>query len=189
MNKSLSVLLILLCCACDTNYLPKPKAYYRIDFPEKKYLRYEGTCPFSFEFPYQSILDTKTQSTQNPCWFNIHYPQYNATVHLSFKQITQEDNLAKLIEDTRNLAMKHVVKANKINEAYFTDELKNVHGLTYDFEGNTASNFQFFLTDSTHYFFRGAMYFNMQPNQDSLAPVTAYIKQDLVHLMESFEWR
>ena len=55
-------------------------------------------------------------------------------------------------------------------------------------EGNVASNYQFFLTDSTNRFFRGAMYFNMRPNADSLQPVTDFVKADLEVLIESFEW-
>ena len=46
-----------------------------------------------------------------------------------------------------------------------------------------------FFTDSTEHFFRGALYFNCQPNQDSIAPMLDYMREDIVRLMESFEWR
>lgn len=84
--------------------------------------------------------------------------------------------------------MKHLVKANDISERQFKNEEAKVYGLIYDFEGNTASNYQFFLTDSSTHFFRGAMYFNMPPNADSLEPVIDFIKGDLQRLIESFRW-
>jgi gliding motility-associated lipoprotein GldD len=63
-----------------------------------------------------------------------------------------------------------------------------VYGILYDIKGDAASNTQFFLTDSTHNFIRGALYFEVHPNKDSLAPVLEFINKDLVHLIETFEW-
>ena len=64
-----------------------------------------------------------------------------------------------------------------------------MHGILYDLKGNTASNVQFVLTDSTKHFFRGALYFNNVPNKDSIAPMSDYIREDIIHIMESFEWK
>jgi gliding motility-associated lipoprotein GldD len=59
----------------------------------------------------------------------------------------------------------------------------------YDISGNTASNVQFYLTDSTHHFMRGALYFNVVPNIDSLKIVVDYLRQDIVHMIKTFEWK
>ena len=100
---------------CKENYSPKPKGYYRIDFPVKEYVSYQGNCAFRFEHPKRSIIDTKSKSLREKCWFNLHYPQYNCTIHLSYFDI-QGDTLYNFIEEARTLAMKHIVKANQIKE-------------------------------------------------------------------------
>jgi hypothetical protein len=48
---------------------------------------------------------------------------------------------------------------------------------------------QFVLTDSVNHFFRGALYFNTVPNQDSLAPVVEYVKEDIIHLVETMRFK
>ncbi|NOZ45910.1 MAG: gliding motility lipoprotein GldD, partial [Chlorobi bacterium] len=65
----------------------------------------------------------------------------------------------------------------------------NVYGILYDIKGNAASSINFFVTDSTQHFLRGALYFNSKPNKDSLAPVVDFIRKDIVHLMETFKWK
>jgi gliding motility-associated lipoprotein GldD len=173
---------------CEDPLVPKPRGYFRIDFPEKQFVKYSGTCPFTFEYPYRSLLDTLARKNSRPCWLNLHYPQYAATIHFTYHSIS-DTGLYTYIEDARKLALKHMVRADDISEQHYADTANRVFGVVYDLEGNAASNFQFFLTDSTSSFLRGSMYFNLPPNSDSLAPVSAYIKQDLKHLIESFRWR
>ena len=48
---------------------------------------------------------------------------------------------------------------------------------------------QFWITDSTTHYVRGALYFNVAPNPDSIAPVDEYIREDIRHLIESFRWK
>ena len=179
---------VFILSACEENYTPKPKGYMRIDFPVKTYKQLDSDCPFSFEYPKKSFLENRSKGIKKPCWYNLHYPQYANTVHLSYTAI-QKDSLFKYIEDARELAMKHIVKANEIEEKVFSNDSLKIYGIAYDFSGETATNFQFFLTDSSNHFFRGAMYFNLPPNPDSLAPVEQYIKQDLLHLIETFRWK
>lgn len=179
---------LFLLVSCQNQYSPKPKGYFRIDFPNKSYQGYQGDCNFYFEYPQLSLLENKTRGIKKPCWYNLHYPQYANTVHLSYFKI-QPDSLNKHIEESRALAMKHIVKANSINEEFFENKSENVYGIIYDFGGETATSFQFFLTDSNQHFFRGAMYFNLPPNSDSLQPVNQYIKADLKHLIETFRWQ
>lgn len=188
MNKSfvLVVVLSLLFSSCEEDYSPKRFGYHRIDFPEKEYSIQETDCPVRFRSLKQTILQ-KRQDVEVGCWYNLHYPDYGATIHLSYQEIDAAD-LNTHIEDSRKLAMKHIVKADDIKERLFKNEEGKVYGLIYDMEGNVASNYQFFLTDSTKRFFRGAMYFNMRPNADSLQPVTDFVKADLEVLIESFEW-
>ena len=93
------------------------------------------------------------------------------------------------MEDTRKIVYKHSVRADGIGEKAYDHKEKNVHGILYDLKGNTASSVQFVLTDSSRNFFRGALYFNNIPNKDSIAPMSDYIREDIIHIMESFEWK
>lgn len=175
-------------CEEETNQTPRPRGYLRVDFPEKSYLKHEPSCAYSFEYPKRSLIDTNSKRLKNPCWLNLHYPQYGATMHFTYTQI-DSDSLFIYIEDARKLAMKHTVRADNINERYYENSDHKVYGLAYEFEGNVASNFQFFLTDSNRHFVRGSLYFNMRPNPDSLGPVIDYITEDMYHLIETLEWQ
>ncbi len=95
----------------------------------------------------------------------------------------------ELIEDARKLAFKHTVKATGINEGriYYPD--RKVYGIYYTIEGNTASSAQFFLTDSTKNYVRGALYFNEAPKLDSIQPVLDFVKKDLDVFIKSFHWK
>jgi len=187
-NQLISVFLLsLIIIGCEENPIPKPLGYYRIDFPKKEYINYNGNCPYTFEFPKRSLLNDNMPGKPN-CWMNLHYPQYQATIHFTYNPITN-NNLGKYIEDSRKMVMEHIVKADDIVEKMVANDSTEVYGLTYNFSGNTATIYQFFITDSTKHFLRGAMYFNLPPNPDSLQPVSTYIKKDLEHLISSFRWK
>lgn len=172
----------------DDNYTPKPQGYYKIDLPKQTYQRYTAACPFSFDYPANAIISKDSANTAEPCWLNLDYPTLKARVYLSYKTIDSK-NLNSLLEDTRSLVYKHTVKADDIKERFYGNPDKKVYGNMYDIGGNAASNIQFYVTDSTQHFLRGALYFYCPPNADSLAPVIGYVKEDIAHLMESLEWK
>lgn len=92
------------------------------------------------------------------------------------------------MEDSREFVYKHTVKADAIKETFYEDYDKHVYGILYDIKGDAASSVQFFITDSTKHFIRGALYFEVRPNKDSLNPVIDFIRQDVVHMFESIKW-
>ncbi|MDO9612920.1 MAG: gliding motility lipoprotein GldD, partial [Bacteroidota bacterium] len=106
--------------------------------------------------------------------------------HLSYKNV--ENNLWKLTEESRELAYKHSFKADAIDERIFVNPEKKVYGTIYLIDGNTASPLQFYLTDSTKHFLRGALYIREIPNIDSLRPVIDFLTPDVIHLIETTEW-
>jgi len=120
-------------------------------------------------------------------WIDIIYPTLNAKIHGSYIRIN--NNLFELTEDARQFAYAHVSQASDLREPFFYHPEKSVYGVLYDIRGNVASPVQFFVTDSVQHFFRGALYFYNRPNQDSIAPMLDYIRQDIIHLIETFEWR
>ena len=173
--------------SCGRDYYPKPRGYYRIDFPEKKYLKYKSNCPFNFEFPQYAKVNIDNDNYSEPCWLNIDFPEYKGRIHISYKII--DNNISQYLEDSRTLAYKHTIKAEAINEKILYNDEKKVYGILYDLKGNVASSVQFFLTDSTNHFLRGALYFYVPPNKDSLAPVIDFFREDILHLIETFEWK
>ena len=190
-NKLSSVLLVLglvslLSSSCESEFTPKPKGYFRIDFPEKEYKKLVTECPFSFDIPKYSTVIPYVGAQQEKCWMNLDFPSYHAKIHFSYFELKQDLN--KHLEDSRSLAYKHTVKADGIEETPFMNPLKKVYGLVYSISGNAASELQFYITDSTSHFVRGALYFNASPNSDSTAPVLRFIRADVTRMIESFEW-
>jgi gliding motility-associated lipoprotein GldD len=177
----------LLLSACQESYLPKPTGYFRIDLPEKKYAPIDS-IPFPFNFEIPQYAKTNLERTrENEHFLNIDFPRYGARIHMSFLPV--KDELPRLLEDSRALVYKHVVKAQDISEETIYDRDRKVYGTYYQIDGNAASGSQFYLTDSSRYFLRGALYFNIEPNYDSIAPVQDFIKKDIEHLIESLQWR
>ena len=170
----------------DSNYTPKPRGYFRIDFPHKAYKSYEGSCPFTFEYPEYATVDIDDERDTKPCWLNIHLNDFNATIHLSYNEV--RNNLSKFTEDSRTLTNKHIIKASGIDESVITTP-NHVYGVKFNIEGNTASSVQFYATDSVHHFLRGALYFNVAPQVDSLYPVIRFIEADIDHLVETLKWK
>lgn len=186
-NNIIFFLLWLGLLGCNEKYTPKPYGYFRIDFPKKQWTLSPDTLPYSFEMAATAKIEADRAQDAEPGWVNIHYPQYNAKIHLSYKKINTDTTLVTLTEDCHRLAYTHTVKAESINEKYF--QKNNIYGLIYFIEGNTASSTQFFITDSTTNFIRGALYFNQHPDKDSLAPVIEFLRQDIVNLMETINFK
>ena len=180
------ILPVLLANGCGEAAAPKPRGHFRIDFPDKEYVRFDSICPFVFDYPLYGKIEQS--ATEDPsCWFNISYDDYSGKLHLSYYQVT--DNLEALIEDAHKLAYKHTVKADAIEETWWINDQKQVYGLIYNIKGNAASSVQFYLTDSVQHYLRGALYFNTQPDKDSLAPVIDFFREDVKRMVETFEWR
>lgn len=185
-SNTIIFLFLLTLFACQDAIAPKPKGYFRIDLPEKSYHLID-TLPFPFEFElpayaFANLTRTKTDSN----FFNIDFTQFDARLHLSY--IPVQDNLPKLLEDARTLVYKHVSKAQDIKENIVINHESRVFGTYYEIAGNAASGSQFFITDSSKHFLRAALYFNAEPNYDSIAPVQEFIDQDISRILETFSW-
>ena len=182
MNHKVFFLTLVLFVSCAEDYTPKPKAFIKLKFPEKKYHIIESQCPFSFEIANYSIV---VPSKKN-CLFDIDFPKLNGKLHITYLPLY--NNLYEHTEQSRKLAYKHNVMADGISEQlYFNDSL-NVYGMLYDYTGVTATATQFFLTDSINHFFRGALYFNTEVS-DSILPINNFLKRDIKHLIETFRWK
>ena len=190
----ISVLVFTFMSACvgEKIYVPKPRMYPKVEYPEKGYQQFdESYCNLSFDYPiYGEIQQDKyffDDEPESSCWFTIQMPSLNGSLHCSYLEIDSRDRFDDLVNDSYEIASKHNIKAN------YRDELKlsnknGVTGLMFDISGEVASHVQFFLSDTTQHFFRASLYFNDQVKADSIAPIYEFVKTDIMHMIETFNW-
>jgi gliding motility-associated lipoprotein GldD len=172
--------------ACDSEPIPKPRGYFRIDLPSKDYKRYTGPCPFEFDIPRYSAFEL-AQGKEDSCIFDIVFPQQQARIYFTYLPV--ENDLSSYVEDAYQMAYSHELKASAIKRNPIAIDSNHVYGMIYDLKGNVASSLQFYATDSNSHFVRGALYFNSKPNADSISPVLEFIRQDVEHMLNSLEWK
>jgi gliding motility-associated lipoprotein GldD len=176
------------CNSNDDYFAPKPKGYFRIDLPDKNYVLLDTIYPFRFEIPAYSFVSVDDSEGEGDHWFNLGFPELKGVIHFSYKKI--HDNLYEYTEDAHSFVYKHVPKAEEITASEMKFHDKDVYALIYHVEGaQTASAYQFYLTDSINHFLRGALYFEHSPNNDSIQPVIDFIFEDILNLISTFEWK
>lgn len=173
-------------------YIPKPRGYPKVVYPEKSFQKFTADyCAFTFEYPTYASIEQDTSffdgRPRHSCWFDLRIDQFAAKVHCSYIPITEKDPFDKLRDDAFTMANEHIVKANYIDEIPIATK-NGVIGMAFDLEGPVASPFMFYLSDEKEHFFRGSLYFNTQSNPDSLGPVIQFVKEDLSHLLTTFQW-
>lgn len=186
------VSLLWLLAACNSDYTVRPKGYFRIDLPRHQYQLFNKPgYPYRFEYPvYASVVQDSTffeDKPENPYWINIDFSSLNGRIYMSYKQITA-GSFDKLVDDAFKLTYKHSSKATAIRDSLMHTPA-GVTGIYFKVGGNAATAQQFFLTDSTHHFLRGALYFDATPNADSLNVVNDFLEVDMKHLINTLQWK
>jgi gliding motility-associated lipoprotein GldD len=184
---TLLAFILISCDEGDAVYSPRPRGYFRIDFPDKKYQKLNEDCPFNFEIPVYARAKKYERKDAQPCWYNIEFPQFKATIHLSYKPVKK--NIANYIDTSHYFAKTHQSRATGIEETVVIRDSAKVYGLLFSIDGNVASSLQFYLTDSTRHFLRGSLYFNSKPNIDSIKVVLDFLKKDILHLINTTQWK
>lgn len=196
--------------SCNSTYTSKKTGYYKIDFPDRKYVQFEKEgFPYTFEYPaYAQVVKDSTyfdSSPENPYWINIDFPQFGGRIFLSYKIIggkaiykIKQANGAykdssginvfdKMVNDAYNLTNKNESIASSIKDSLLHTK-NGITGIFFKVGGNAATAKQFFLSDTTTNFIRGALYFDVTPNVDSLRPVQDFLQADIDHLINTFKW-
>lgn len=173
--------LAFISCSEDPVY-PKPLSAMKLIFPTKDYSKTVAKCNYTFKSPVYSVVD----STKGMCNLNIDYEGFNASLFLTYIPI--DTGLDYHIENARKLVYDHSIKADGIEEKLLLYPNNKVYGTAYKLIGNSASNYQFYVTDSTKHFLRGALYFNCPPNYDSLKPSIEFLMPDFDTLVSSLNW-
>jgi gliding motility-associated lipoprotein GldD len=192
-NLLLILSISVLALACNSEYTPRPRGYFKIEFPPKKYQLFNNPgFPYSFEYPvYGQIVKDSLffeARAENPYWINIDFPQFEGRIHISYKEIGK-NKFDSLVNDAFTMSYKqHTYKASAIEPKEFTTP-NGVGGVYFTLKGNAATANQFFATDSVKHFLRGALYFSATPNADSLQPVNQFLKEDMEHLINTLRWK
>ena len=188
------ILFGVLLLSCNSPYtVGKKRGYFLIQFPEKKYQRFDQPgYPYTFEYPiYANIKKDSTffQDKADEWWINIDIPQFGGRIHVSYKPIDEKNRFDSLVEDGFKMAYRqHINMATGIQDSSFSTPA-GINGIYFSLGGNTATANQFFVTDSTKNFLRGALYFDATPNADSLGLVNDFLKKDLLHLINTLQWK
>jgi hypothetical protein len=207
MKYSILIFILGLAISCNSDFTPKPRAYYNIELPTHTYKMFdEISFPYSFEYPVYASISKEGDSTgANPYWINVNFEKFNGHIYISYKQIGAnsvykvktssgyKDSLVKntfegLREESYKLTYKHTVKASGIVDSSFVSDHGSA-GVYFYVAGDAATSRQFYITDTTNHFLRGALYFDAAPNADSLSVVSDFLDVDMKHLVKTFKWR
>lgn len=176
------LLSLLTFLSCNNNHLPKPRAFLNLEYDTPQYAKMDIERPYNFEIPKHTVIKDEPKN-----WLKMVYPNLKASLDITYMKIN--DNFRELVLESEKLVFEHTVKADQISSNDHYNEEKRVFGTLYEITGNAASQIQFHVTDSTHHFLKGVLYFNIKPNYDSILPAVAHIRKDVLHLIETFKWK
>lgn len=192
--------------ACNSDYTPRPKGYFRIDLPNRDYQRFDSAgFPYSFEYPAYATISKADSAGKDPYWVNVEFPSLHARIYVSYKPIGgfstlkintgngYRDSLVpnsfeRLREEAYTMTYKHTIKASGIIDSAFVNT-NGSGGMYFYVAGEAATSRQFFITDSSRNFLRAALYFDATPNEDSLSVVSNFLEQDLRHMISTLKWK
>ncbi len=176
------LILIIFGASCKEDVMPKPRGQLRLEYKDALYTDIHTNCPYAFQISTQANAKTNSK-----CWININYPILDATINITYRPV--RNNLKELFREAEKLTFNHAIKADGISSVPFENKVHKTYGAIYEVTGNAASPLQFHLTDSTKHFITGAVYFNVEPNYDSIIPAVKYLEKDVKHLMETLQWK
>lgn len=190
--KVIFFLIVVIIFGCKEKPVNKPKGYYKISFPKKEFQVFNlPNYPYTFEYPtYAKVLKDSSffgEETENPWWINIDFPTLQGKIYMSYKEIGKY-KLDTLLRHSFRLSDAHNSKASYKEDSVINTS-NNIHGLFFNLGGNVATSNQFFITDSTKHFLRGALYFDATPNEDSLKIVSDFVLEDMKHIINTFKWK
>ena len=184
----LFVLLMFGTVGCDNNVLiPKPPTHLMVDLPAHSYKPFKDSTNYTFEM--SKLWNVRFNFANRDSLILYLGKQIDGDLHFQYFKIDTANTLAKLINQTFAKIDYHKIKAKQMIDTSFILKDKRVFGTLYEYIGNSATNYQFYLTDSTTHFVRSELLIRRTPNYDSLQPTLHYIRKDLVHLINTFEWK
>lgn len=193
MRNSICILIVILCFSCGQDYITKPKAFLRLEYPKANYEEsHLKQLPFTFETNSlaTNVILKEVKSPTESYGINIEYPSLRGTIFLTYKAIqNNENNLRNFLRDAQKFTLEHTQKADEIPAYPYENKERKVYGLLSEVKGNVASPAQFYVTDSINHFLTGSLYFYTKPNYDSILPAANYLQKDIKQIMETIKWK
>jgi gliding motility-associated lipoprotein GldD len=185
---SLAGILLLFFAACDTyTPYPRPMGFPRIELPATTvHKTFQNTpCPFTFEYP---DFGEFTRNSEDSCWVDITFPQFDGTWHIAYRNTDAIGKTrSELYEEYRNLMYFHTKKADRIIETPVSGPTG--YGMLFEMYGEVGTPAQFFFSDSTgSQVIMNSFYYRTALKNDSLHPVSVYMKRELAHMIQSIQW-
>ena len=193
--------------ACNSDYTPKPRSYFKIDLPQRAYKEFnEPGYPYAFEYPVYANISKEADSTGNsPYWINVNFDQFRGRIYLSYKSISGSsvykvktangykdsvvnNSFESLREEAYKMTYKHTIKASGIIDSAFATANGST-GVYFYVAGEAATSKQFYVADTARHFLRGALYFDASPNADSISVVSDFLEEDIKHLLRTLRWK
>lgn len=203
-------------CEQEEDFTPKPRAYPRIELPEPGYqelppeypfadrfqsgipqksllsqfvTRLPEEYPYTFEYSEHAVVRPDTSNQREPYWLELIYPKLNASIHLTMKFVGEDTaRFEDYINDAHTLVTKHGTRLQAIDD--IVSQHEQGYGVKlYELEGDVPTVFQFSITDTTHNYFRAALYVPYANKNDSIRPILQYVRNDMMHMLETFRFR
>ena len=173
--------IFLVLFSCDSSITPKQSAFFAPEFRESSHNPITTECNYSFS----KNKIARIEYLDN-CNFNIVYDNLNAKIF--FSSININNNFPDIIKVFDERIIENSANITEVKVSEYRDDQILVYSRMFNYVGNAPSNLHFYLTDSTSNFLAGSLFFNTEPNYDSLLPYINYIRADVRKLIENFEW-
>ena len=183
---------VIMFWSCGEDYVPKPKAQLRLEYPNAKYVDADLKLPFTFDknLLAQKITLKELEAPTESYGVNLEYPALKGTIFLTYKAINKDEkNLRDFLRDAQKFTLEHTKKADEIPAYPYENKERKVYGMLSEVKGNVASPAQFYVTDSINHFLTGSLYFYAKPNYDSILPAANYLQKDIKRIMETVTWK
>lgn len=184
-----SFALIITACGDDEMLVPKPPSFLRTNLPKHDYTKMPLDVPYKYEVSKAYLVKPVVYGTMVTDHQEVFLGPLNGSLYLNYYPLPNHDSLVRYINLSNDKVDEHQIKAAKIERKRFIYPDKKVYGTFFELQGDVATNFQFYLTDSASNFIRGEVLMNCRPNYDSLRPSLEYLREDLYHMIETFEWK
>jgi gliding motility-associated lipoprotein GldD len=164
---------------------PRKYGFHRLELPEHSYQRFDKPgCPFTFEYPIYAEVKPKDVDS---CQYDLYFKQFGARFYITTRFFQAEKtDLGRAYEDYRQLVYKHTQKGKIFERRVQTSQ---GFGTVFELYGEVPTPVEVFFTDSLAHAFESSLYFNTALKNDSLAPVIRHLKQDMLHLVETLQWK
>ena len=96
-----------------------------------------------------------------------------------------DNNLDQLMAESIELVYRQNVNTDKVEAIEYESNEEQLYATLFTLSAESATPIQFIATDRSQYLLRGALYYDSTVKSDSVAPTLHYLREDIMHLIES----